>query len=121
MATRISGIGGVSFAEVRRLRACAHDRLSLLDVKSAAKELGFEAEGLQLSVQELRERVKRDGACAVLHVDGRHFVLAVTRNGMLLIADPQRRVIPVKHGTLSPHYSWNGAAVVLNQRAKLQN
>jgi ABC-type bacteriocin/lantibiotic exporter with double-glycine peptidase domain len=86
----------------------------MLELKRAAEEIGFEVQARRGTWDSLNRHL-RERACAVLHVDGNHFVGTFPSVGdaRVLVADPARGVRDMTASEFRAVYDWNGAMLIL--------
>ena len=87
---------------------------SMLELKCAAQRAGFEAEACRGTWQSLVEE-KEARRYAILHVDGNHFLAAVSvpLHGTIRVADPARDVREYREEEFRSVYRWAGSMLRL--------
>ncbi len=84
---------------------------SLLEVQHALVELGFSVRGIKL------DGLRQLGECpspAILHVRGRHFVVAMpAKGGRVVVIDPPR--LPTAYETDAPELQWDGVCLLVTR------
>lgn len=88
--------------------------VTMLDLKRAAERLGVPAQGYRGTWRSLRRHLA-DGACAILHVDGDHFIAVVAspRAQAIRVADPKSGIGDVDWRAFRANYDWAGVMLVL--------
>lgn len=103
----------VSLDNLRSRLSAAGSPPSLLSLTRAARDLGFQTDALQIPFAPLVNELRESRRCAILHVNGNHFVVAAVRGNNFAVLDPSRGVRPFTETAFLKAYQWNGAALLL--------
>lgn len=88
---------------------------TLLDLKNAARSLGFQVEGVEISFSGLHKHLAAANGYAILHAESEHFFPAFGAVGdKVRVLDPAIGIEEVDEQQLrSSRYRWSGKALLL--------